>query len=187
MMDNTVFNIESFIYKNNNSISEELCEEIINKLEAITKERRYGCEIDTTIYWNKINKFLSLELRNNLMKYNDMFSERILISNNMINFRMFNIDSSLCKNKFKIEKNNDLIEQYDKICNDGMSYNFLLYFWFLNDSESEYIICDSVKIKHTAGKLLLIPLSWIFPLKENILLSSINNKYIISGVLSNSL
>jgi hypothetical protein len=118
--------IDSFIYLNKNSISHELCDELIKKYEEETDGKYEGVTIqglnkdikDTTDFviekkkekWSKIYDFLEKELKTNLKKYYiqlNKYDEESGYSNNgqksskkykMLNYDKFDIA------KFKIQR-----------------------------------------------------------------------------------
>ena len=198
--------MEKLIYKNNNSISNELCLDLIkmfeeenNKHEGVTFRGLDKNIKDTTDYvipknnkkWNKINVFLDIELKNNLKKYLDDL-------NNKIDFENKNQNTN---NKYKIFENtsflheNYMIQKYLKgkgkyIYHNDFSINFenkshraITYIWYLNDvvEGGETVFFGDYKIQPKAGTLVFFPATWCYPHTGKMPLS--NNKYIITGWL----
>lgn len=188
--------VKEYIYINENSLSKDLCDEIINKfqIEKTNNNTNKGVTgrglninvkdtndflIEMQNEWKDIRKCLEFELVYNLKKYtkqvNTPYSD---ISYNVVPQQMF-------FKTFQLQeylKNEGLFIYHD----DGMyeenySYRVLTYIWYLNDVEQggETEICLNYKIKPTKGKLLIFPASWMYPHCGKMPISS--NKYIITG------
>lgn len=192
------------IYEKNNSICEELCDEIICKFES-ENDKSDGKTIggvqknvkDTTDFviptncnsWENIHKFLLKELTRNLETYCD-------------NYICFEIDNNNSKNnnsKYKpINKNNIIfhkfmVQRYIKnkgkyvyhndsyIDLENNQYRVITYLWYLNTVEEggETEFWGNYRIKPEKGKLILFPSSWTFSHCGKTPVSS--NKYIITG------
>lgn len=182
----------NFVYLNSNSISEELCKDIISLFENDKTEKtkgvtRGGLNVnvkDTTDFeipknndsdWNKIYFFLQKELIKNLMKYCDREKKNNLAfcDELKIHFDIFMIQKYY-KNKGKYIYHNDF-------CVQANQYRILTYLWYLNTVEEggETEFLGKYKIKPETGKLLLFPASWTFPHCGKMPISE--DKYIITG------
>ena len=194
--------IPNYFYINENSLSKELCFDILNlfenenKYEGITAGGLNKSVKDTTEVqipqnsksplFNKLRTLLDKELSNNIKKY----------VNNINNFVSEHEENS--ENKFKIF--NDFlsydtmqIQKYDKqkgryvyhhdfiIQEKEKRYRVITFIWYLNNVEEggETEFWSEYKIKPTAGKLVLFPASWTFPHRGKMPIS--NDKYIITG------
>ena len=144
------------IYKNNNSISTELCLDLIkmfeeenNKYEGVTFMGLDKNIKDTTDFvipkndkkWDKINKFLDIEIKNNIKTYLDQLNNKSDFENkdqNSLNkYKMFENTNFLHKNymlqrylkcKGKYIYHNDFSINYE-----NKSYRVITYLWYLND------------------------------------------------------
>ena len=195
--------IHDYFYINDNSLSKELCFDIINlfenennKYEGTTVSGLNKSIKDTTEVqipqnsksplFNKLRALLDKELSNNIKKY----------VNNINNFVSEHEEKS--EHKFKIF--NDFlsfdtmqIQKYDKqkgryvyhhdfmIQEKEKRYRVITFIWYLNNVEEggETEFWSEYKIKPTAGKLVLFPASWTFPHRGKMPIS--HDKYIITG------
>ena len=194
-----------YIYTNINSLSRELCEDIINLFEI--EEGRYAGVTfngvdknikDTTDYyikpedkkWSKIHSFLNKELNNNLKSYLDKLNENNCINNSgqlteRIDYKYFNSEKFYF-HSFMIQKYNKNEGRYiyhnDFMIDHSIKSNRVItYLWYLNDvtEGGQTVIEDNIKITPTAGKLLLFPACWTYPHCGKIPIS--DNKYILTG------
>jgi hypothetical protein len=198
--------MKEYIYKNENSLSLELCKDLIqmfeeesNKYDGITLKGVDKNIKDTTDFviptnntkWNKITNLLNREIKNNIKSYLDEL-------NNKIDFENTNQNTDT---KYKIFKNtnflhkNYMIQRYLKgkgkyIYHDDFQINFedksfraITYLWYLNDVEEggETVFWGKYKIKPKAGTLIFFPAAWCYPHTGKMPLSS--NKYIVTGWL----
>ena len=198
--------LKNFIYMNNNSISSELCLDLIKmfeeengKYEGVTHGGLDKNTKDTTDFiipscnkkWDKIIKFLDIEIKNNLKKYLDSLNTNPDFQNKDQN----------TLNKYKIFEhtnflhNNYMLQRYLKgkgryiyhndfsINYENKSYRAITFLWYLNDVDEggETVFCGDFKIKPKAGTLIFFPASWCYPHTGKMPLSS--NKYIITGWL----
>ena len=200
---NKIFNPENYFYINNNSISKELCNEIINlfekettKYEGITASGLNKDVKDTIDFliptqnkktiWSKIRTFLDKELEKNIKKYVKYINDCI------------NINEELSSHKYREFKNNlsfetIQIQRYDKqkgryiyhqdfSCDwEQKKYRVITFLWYLNDVEEggETEFWNTHKIKPEKGKLLFFPATWTYPHRGMMPIS--NNKYIMTG------
>lgn len=191
------FNIIDLVYTNKNSLSCELCNDMINLFEQ--EENRFSGQSaaglnknfkDTTDFvittggprWDKINKLLSKELNNNVIEY-------IKNCSNMVhsNYHIFgtNYLTSALMQIQKYEKNvGKYIYHEDFTCDfTNRKIRKITFLWYLNDvvegGETEF--WSKYSIKPEAGKLVLFPACWTFPHTGKVPIS--NDKYIITGWL----
>jgi hypothetical protein len=191
---------EKLIYTNDYSISPLLCKNIIDMYEK--EEGRYNGVTgagynpsykDTidfiisheTLRWERIHLFLNTELKNNLKKYfnqlNIIDKLNILspgyIGSNFLQNDMFMMQKYI-KNKGKFEYHHDFLCQHEK-----SRFRVITFIFYLNDvvegGETEFF--GHLRIKPTAGKLVLFPATWTFPHCGKMPVSS--DKYIITGWL----
>jgi hypothetical protein len=194
-----------YIYINENSLSRELCKDIINLFE-VEEERYLGTTRngvdkdikDTTDYvinsedkkWSKIHSFLKTELNNKLKSYLKKLNENDCINNTQ------QLSSKVEYNYFSgvtLFFNIFMIQKYNKNCGRYIYHNdshidfsnktnrVITYLWYLNDVNEggQTVIEDNIKITPTAGKLLLFPACWSYPHCGKIPIS--DNKYILTG------
>jgi Rps23 Pro-64 3,4-dihydroxylase Tpa1-like proline 4-hydroxylase len=191
------FNIIDLVYTNKNSISRELCNDMINLFEH--EDNRYDGVVasglnknikDTTDFmitnggprWEKINKLLSNELNNNVTEYVKKY-------NNIVhpNYYLFSTGylTSASMQLQKYEKNvGKYIYHDDSRCDfTDRKIRKLTFLWYLNDVEEggETEFWSKYSIKPEAGKLVLFPACWTFPHTGKVPIS--NDKYIITGWL----
>ena len=191
------FNIIDLVYTNKNSISRELCNDMINLFEQ--EERRYAGITayglnknikDTTDFiitnggtrWNKINKVLSKELNNNVIEYIKKYNNIFHSNYHIFNTKYLSFDSMQLQ---KYEKNVGKFNYHeDFICDfTDRKIRKLTFLWYLNDVEEggETEFWSKYSIKPEAGKLVLFPADWTFPHTGKVPIS--NDKYIITGWL----
>lgn len=183
-----------YIYTINNSISKELCYEIINmfenddsKIEGLTlgglnKNIKDTTDLVITLNnkkWYKIYNFLynelSRKLSNYFIKINNNTFNYIYFETNKLYFEIFMIQRYL-KNEGKYIYHHDFRTDLP-----NKKHRILTYLWYLNDVEEggETVLEDNIFIKPEAGKLLIFPACWTYPHTGKVPLSS--NKYIITG------
>ena len=200
-----------FIYTNPNSLSKEICEDII---ELFERDKKYGCkgltglgeDLKVKDTWDfPIQQMLNIEKKEwtNIHKllYTDLYSNLKTYLNNLSNKNEYNKNHHDDCNKFKIIQANPLkaesfqIQKYepltgkyiyhqDGLCEiDQKRYRVITYLWYLNDVDEggETEFWGTYKVKPEAGKLILFPATWSYPHCGNIPIS--NAKYIITGWL----
>lgn len=198
--------MENYIYVNNNSLSYELCidlikmfEEETDKYDGVTFKGLDKNIKDTTDFvipennkkWNKINKLLNIEIQNNIKTYLDELNNKIDFENknqNSINkYKIFENTKFLHKNymmqRYLKGKGKYIYHNDFQVDTENKSYRAITYLWYLNDVEEggETVFFGDYKIKPKAGKLIFFPASWCYPHTGKMPLSS--NKYIITGWL----
>jgi len=202
-----MYGLDRYIYINENSLSKEMCEEIINKynddetnkLPGRTKGGIISIIKDTMDYvidhknikWKKIRDYLIRELISNLNIYISK------LDTPMYKSQLNTIDNPKIKNNFTELYINDLlfetlmVQKYeankgryiyhnDGTCEPGQ-FRVVTYIWYLNDviEGGETLFWDNYKIKPQAGKLVLFPATWTYP--HSGLMPTSNDKYIITG------
>jgi Rps23 Pro-64 3,4-dihydroxylase Tpa1-like proline 4-hydroxylase len=187
--------MENLIYLENNSLPNELCEEIIEMFEnddsqyegvtAVGLNKHIKDTKDMIIpnndKWNKILKVLTKELHRNLNLYIK------LLKTDLNDYAIFS-KNFLYENSFQIQRyrknEGKYIYHHDHdIRFDQKDHRVITYLWYLNTvyQGGETEIWKTIKIKPEQGKLLLFPASWTFP--HSGLIPESNNKYIITGWL----
>ena len=200
--------IDSFIYLNNNSISHELCDDLIKlfdeethgKYEGVTHGGLNKDVKDTTDFvipkinekWSKIYDFLEKELKTNMQKYYiqlNNYDKPSGYSNNgqktskkykMLNYDKFDI-STFMMQRYKKNTGRYIYHDDSSIDYKNSKHRVVTYLWYLNTVEEggETEFWGNYKIKPERGKLLLFPASWTFPHCGKMPIS--NDKYIITG------
>jgi hypothetical protein len=198
-----------FIYINENSLCDELCDEIINFFEnqEIGKfEGRTGSGLDkkikdTTdfvipkddIKWAKIENLLERELSKNVKKYVEDINKTYRNANlNENSDDIFNIIKDSVEHRFFMIQRYDVnkgryIYHHDfRVDDERKSHRVITYIWYLNDvldgGETDFFN-GKIVITPKRGKLVLFPASWTYPHSGKMPKSS--NKYIITGWLYN--
>jgi Rps23 Pro-64 3,4-dihydroxylase Tpa1-like proline 4-hydroxylase len=191
------YNIFDIVHINKNSISRELCSDMIN-LFSQEKNRYPGSTLggvnlnvkDTTDFkitdagpnWDKINKVLSKELTNNVTEY-------VKKCDNIVGpgYSTFG-GCDLTSYEMQIQKYEKNVGKYiyheDGLCDfNNRKIRKITFLWYLNDvtegGETEFL--SKYRITPEVGKLILFPANWTFPHKGKVPLS--NDKYIITGWL----
>lgn len=195
--------MEKFIYINNNSMSLQLSNDIIQLFEDFKNVHKKGVTLGgtndkikkTTDYviplipdqkWVKIQTFLTKELNKNISKYLDGLNNIVDPVNNYdANFKIIHTNF-LQYDEFMIQKYDKLDGKYiyhnDAFIDfDKNRYRVFTYIWYLNTitEGGETVFWDVYKIKPEAGKLVLFPACWTFPHTGKMPIS--DNKYIITG------
>jgi hypothetical protein len=198
-------NKDKYIFINENSLSDELCNEIIELFEKEplkhdgTTHGGLNKNIkDTTDYvikynndkWKDILNFLDDELTRNINKY---FSEllntdiyKLSGENSPEKFNFFS-NASLCHAGFLIQKYEKNKGRYiyhndSEISKKNNKYRILTFIWYLNsiiEGGETGFHADEILIKPTIGKLILFPATWTYPHRGKIPIS--DPKYIITG------
>ena len=194
--------MENFIYIKNNSLSNELCNIIINKFEEdcqckyrgvtsgglnINTKNTFDFQIPNKLQnnydsWKLIRETLENELNYNVKTYIQTLSKNInkdfkLFKNQYVTNETFQIQKYI-KNNGKFTYHHDFSIDYVK-----NKYRVITFIYYLNDVNEggETEIWGNVKIKPECGKLLLFPACWTFP--HSGLVPKSNHKYIITGWL----
>ncbi len=199
---NANIKIDNLIYTNNNSLSKDLCKDLIKIFEK--DSIYYGYEgitaggmnkniKDTTDlvftnhthieHWNKIHKMLKNELEYNVIEYLNNLNNNLNEDNNgysILHSHEFIIPSMQMQ---KYNKNSGkYIYHNDYQCDfSHFKMRQITFLWYINDVEEggETEFWKNTKVKPTSGKLVLFPSHWTFPHRGNMPIS--NDKYIITG------
>ena len=186
-----------FIFTNKNSLSKDLCDDIIKLFEDDYNNQYKGLTAsgvnnkikdtwdlnitDGGDYWKRYCKVLARELTNNISEYYKKYNI------NMDDYNILNANS-LITTSMQVQKYIKNTGKY--IFHNDFDCDFitkrtriLTFLWYLNDVEEggETVFVNNVKIKPESGKLVLFPASWDYPHKANVPIS--NHKYIITGWL----
>ena len=202
--------IENFLYVNNSSICNQLCNDIIGlfeeqsgKYEGVTAAGlnknikdttdfiipRKDADLETIKKWERIDKFLSKELDRNVKKYIQNLNDKMNIIEENSDSK-FNICSSnaLVTNEFMVQryiknKGRYIYHNDSRVEWNNKKYRLITYLFYLNtvDEGGQTEFWGEYKIKPEAGKLVLFPASWVYPHRGMMPIS--NNKYIITGWL----
>lgn len=166
--------LTKYIYINNNSLSEEISDEIIDLYNNDAKKELNNKLIFDIFDKNNICKMLLKELEKNVENY-----IRYLNTNNI-----FSITNKLEKMIIQKYKKNEIIKE--EIIDNNLVFSKLFFIWYLNDveegGETEFWNGEYC-VKPEIGKLIIFPSCWTFPFKEKIPISC--DKYVIKGYLLN--
>lgn len=194
--------IPNYFHINENSLSKELCIDIIklfeneNKhpgstLSGINKDIKDTMEVliptnSISPLLNKIRKLLDKELNDNVKKYVNNINNFVYNSEENSSRKYNAISDFLIFDTMQIQKydkqkgryvyhHDFMIDETDK------KYRVITFIWYLNNVEEggETEFWKDYKIKPTAGKLVLFPASWTFPHRGKMPIS--DDKYIITG------
>jgi hypothetical protein len=202
----SIFNLENYFYINNNSLSKEICYDIINYFENEETGKYEGNtggglrkDIKDTLdfqipaknknnkqHWNKIRDLLEKELNNNVKNYVKKINNAITINeeNSDLKYKVFDKFVSFetiqiqryTKQKGRYIYHQDFLTEWET-----KKYRVITFLWYLNDVEEggETEFWGTYRVKPEAGKLLFFPATWTYPHRGIMPIS--NNKYIITG------
>lgn len=191
-MEKFSYSKELLLYEKNNSITNDLCDDIISIFENNNENVDI---INNDDNYEKIKLYLFNEIKKNFNCYMENIDKNI----NIFNKDLINIDNFFKNNLlFDVKKdviNNDedlkIINNKKLILNKKLttgfcfyhfySLNSFIYIFFLNDCDGNICICNKYNIRINKGKLLIIPVSWCYPFFENIKKNNI--RYCIYGYL----
>jgi hypothetical protein len=199
-----MLNLENYFYINKNSISKELCNDIIhmfeedsNRYEGVTAggiQKNVKDTLDLQIpknansKWSKTREFLEKELEKNIKNYvkniNDAMetceessSNKYKVFNNFVTF------DTIQMQRYTKQKGRYVYHQDFSADWTNKKYRVITFLWYLNDvyegGETEF--WTTYKVKPEAGKLLFFPATWTYPHRGMMPIS--NDKYIITGWL----
>lgn len=192
----------NFIYENDNSLCEELCNEIIElyecdetKYDGMTfggLQKKIKNTTDLIIpqnneKWKKIEQCLYKELHKNISKYIEQINcvsynpefnngrDTHIFKNDNLDVRTFIVQ--------KYEKNKGEYVYHNDFGFENGKYRVITCLWYLNCVEEggETQFWDSYKIKPKTGKIILFPATWTF--QHRGLMPKSSNKYIITNWL----
>jgi hypothetical protein len=190
---------DSYCFINKNSLSKEICNEIIKLFES-NKDKHDGLTAsglnknvkDTTDLvidkndgeWKEIYRLLEKELKNNILRYVKKANNE---NNDLKQFNRF--QRSLSFETIQVQKYVKKTGKYiyhDDSRTDGKKVRKITFLWYLNDvtdgGETEF---QSFKVRPEAGKLILFPSLWTYPHRGNMPIS--DDKYIMTGWLDEEL
>jgi hypothetical protein len=189
----------SLIYQKQQSITKELCDDIIFLYDNEEEKNKYHGETavgvnkkikDTVDFlipenekWKKIHKYLNDELTENLKNYKKQLNNYYLLNTeqfNLINETLLRLNPFMIQ-KYECKTGKYIYHNDFHIETKTQKYRVITYLWYLNTVEKggETEFWDNYKIKPTAGTLIFFPASWLFPHRGCVPLSS--DKYIITG------
>jgi len=188
--------VNNFIYKKSSSLTNKVCENIINFFEAEGDNRHEGLissglsknikdtldfniTNDETSKWHEIYNALTDELNNTLEEYINLFYHKT--NNDFFKIDFIKNTTFLIqryeKNVGKYKYHNDSVLDLDNKKNREFTF-----IWYLNDitegGETEFF-GGEISIKPETGKLIIFPANWTFPHCGKMPIS--DNKYIITG------
>ena len=180
------------LYQKKNSLSEELCKEIIDRFEkggcgsqgvfadgTVNEDikKTFDLNISHLDEWKDLDKklyeILSVEL--------DEYMKSTMVAD-MVYFPVDIADSG-----YQIQKYNQMSGFYNWHVDDTpLQKRYIVYMWYLNDveegGETEF---RDFKIKPERGKLVMFPATWEWPHRANAPITSA--KYICTGwIVKNS-
>ena len=192
--------MDPYIYINRNSLSSDICKDIIEIYEKTQNKHRattigglnedvlraFQCPIQniTDDEWPTIHSFLLQELTNNLKTYAKVLDSQIGDGNIYRHMKDNLIYSEFHINKYESNNGGKYDYHIDRYLNKGMNEErHITFIWYLNDviEGGETEIKGNIKIKPETGKLLLFPSTWTYPHCSRPTIS--NDKYAIVGWL----
>lgn len=175
-MANFLYKKETFIYEETNSITNDLCKDIIEIYNNDQDKKKYeNYDIDINSEYGKLKTFLMKELNKHICNYEKQ-------TNKINNYKMINIKNT--NFSFFIENNNNKenINYRKRISiQNKNNIKLFMYIWFLNDYDGEIIFWNDYRITPKCGKFIMFPISWCFPYHE--IIHSDANKYILYGYI----
>ena len=202
----SIFSLENYFYINQNSLSPEICNDIINYFE-IEETGKYegntggGLRKDikdtldfqipaknekNKLHWNKIRNLLEKELNYNVKKYVKKINDAITINEENSDKKYKVFDKFVSYDKMQIQrytkqKGRYIYHQDFLSIWEDKKYRIITFLWYLNNvaegGETEF--WTTHRIKPEAGKLLFFPATWTYPHRGMMPIS--NDKYIITG------
>ena len=202
--------VDNFIYVNEESLSEDLCDDIVELFEKQETGKYAGVTgggllktvkdtVDLIISkndekWINIEALLERELSKNVKKYVDNLNKdyigcnteqnsnnKFTILKDSVEHRFFMLQKYYA-NTGKYVYHNDF-----RVDNDKKSHRVITYIWYLNDvldgGETDFFN-GKLQILPRKGKLVLFPATWTFPHAGKMPKSS--DKFIITGWLYNN-
>jgi hypothetical protein len=176
----------NFIYENNTSLCEELCNEIIELYDKDSEAQTFSGVVKKTNEfiipkndekWNKIEICLYKELHKNILKYIEKINDR---DRDINIFKNVNLEAcNFIVQKY--ETNNDDCIFHNDFHYEKEKYRVMTILWYLNDVEDgETQFLDSYKINPKMGKLIMFPSYWTHQYRD---LTPKSSKYIIKNWL----
>lgn len=167
-------NIHDLIYVKTNSLPHILCDEIvdnytddINNNNFIIDKYSYNMQYDNK--YKQVINVLNQELIKNLNKYSKLFYN---FDNYILNF-----NSNFFYIINKIEYNiNDIVLFKKNSSQSGHGTRILMFIWFLNDNNGDFVFWNKYKVNNNKGTLLIFPASLFFLYSENMNINSTGYK-----------
>ena len=200
--------LENYLYINKNSLSNEICIDIINLFESEKKSAGitrggYRPHVKDTLdfqiptknvnkpsHWMKIRELLEKELTNNVQKYvkyidtnttiTEDSNEPCKVLGDVVSFETLQIQKYK-KLEGKYIYHPDFVSDWQ-----DKKFRVITYLWYLNNVEEggETEFWGKYRIKPETGKLLLFPATWTYPHRGMMPIS--NDKYILTGWIYNN-
>jgi hypothetical protein len=194
--------IPNYFYINENSLSRELCIDIIKLFEnenkyqgstmsGINKDIKDTMEVlippnSSSPLFKKLRSLLDKELNNNVKKYIKNINNLVSSTEENSNHKYIAISDFLIFDTMQIQKYDKqkgrYVYHHDFMIEEiGKKYRVITFIWYLNTVEEggETEFWTDYNIKPTTGKLVLFPSSWTFPHRGKMPIS--DDKYIITG------
>jgi len=187
---------DHYIYVKNNSISEKVCDYLINVFEndashlvrkGVTlsgpSDAKITLDLKLTIEINKYDDYIFTELNSNVNTYfqtlNANYESFIIPLKNIkdTGYQMQKYISNVGVYKY----HHDSHYAKDEPTTQTRILTFIWYLNTVNEGGETEFFNGRIKIKPEKGKLLLFPSTWTFMHKGNTPISS--NKYIVTGWL----
>lgn len=185
--------MEMYIYKCENCLSKDICDELINILQKKEGNELTLFKTPYTYSESVTRQNLIVDNINRLLtKHIDIYSKNIQIIDNIIYYPV--IPEHIFKTNFQVkcitnQNNVNTRFLYDKFyIEDNYFTNKLTFIIYLNDNfdGGETVFINGVTIIPKIGSLLIFPTEWTYAYKENNLLNETDIKYIIKGCLYQS-
>ena len=189
---------DRFVYVNANSLSKELCSEMIQMFESDSNKYNgltgsgynpdVKCTTDISIMnninkddkWKRVCELLNKELIHNLDMYINNFEKKIGNRIKLFKNHILYIDCLLFQ-RYTQNIGKFMYHDDSRINWDMKSNRVLVFMWYLNDvdvgGETEFL--GTYRIKPQVGKLVIFPAEWTFP-HAGIMPES-SDKYIVTG------
>lgn len=190
---NKNYSKEIFIYERENSLTNELCADIIDIFDILALREKICFSNNRESYYNimddtsfkRISTYLTFELFNNIDFYKNKIKDSTLIHDN--NNKRYVILPSCTKfhlfvKKYSFNENFNHINNIEinqKVLLPFFNVKTLYFIWFLNDYCGKMVFWNKYNILPKVGKIVIFPASWVFSYEDIVKLN--NNKYIISG------
>jgi hypothetical protein len=187
--------MENYIYQVDNSLPTELCDQIIEQFNSKNIS-------SLKLPFSPNHVFID-EWKYCKAKLAEILNQHISIYTSLINFDQkkgpelletyihFHVENIVKRNffikKYTIYDNDRALFEYDDFYIDPFFENKLTFILFLNDGfeNGETVFINDI-IQPKKGKLIIFPVSWTFPYKENMIVNLKDIKYIIKGNLIES-
>ena len=183
----------SYIYEKKNSLTKEICLNIIEYFENNPNQQYKGIVgYSKSVNENqKITTDMAFQLPYNEDSIVTEFLNILLIELNknikdyVLNTSLSDINDKLIIKTIQLQKYTKNFGKFethtDCECEDGYTYRVITFIWYLNDvdngGETEFF--GNHLIKPEQGKLVLFPSDWFVPHKGRMPVS--NDKYIVTG------